>query len=361
MKKIAYILATDHIAGTEVHVLNLIGEIKEKYDITVISDGGEFGKKVGELGIKSQVINLKNINLLKAVINLYKNLKKERYDIIHLHLPKSFLIGAIAGRIYGKCNIIMTEHLWSSYNSEYSVLKNKIHLLIYRILSFFVDDIIVVSESVKNFLEKEIKVKENKINLIYNGSNKKINLKERDFLYKDKIIFGIVGRLSKEKSHDKLIDIFKEIDDKRIILKIIGKGELEKKIKTKIEENELENKIEIVGFVDNKDKIYNSIDVLLLSSERECFPMVIIEAMSYGIPVIATNVGGVKEAIKNYKTGRVIEYFDKNEYKNAILEICEVSTFKKYSINSQKRFEKYFDIDNMVKKTLKLYEKSRKK
>lgn len=354
MKKIVYILATDHIAGTEIHLISLIEEIKSKYDITVISNGGEFAKKIKELGVKSKIINMNSRYSFKSILQLYLELKKEEYNIIHLHLPRSFLLGSIASKMYGKSKVLLTEHVWSSYNCDYNKIKNKIHLFIYKILTYFIDEIICVSDSVQVFLEKEVKIKKQKLQKIYNGSK---NINDFEKKYNKFPTFGIVGRLSKEKGHIKLIEILAKLKNEEFKLKIFGKGELEEELKNKVKENKLEEKIEFCGFVENQKEIYSELDVVLLNSERECFPMVIVEAFKYRIPVISTNVGGVSEIVINDINGYLIESNNEDQYLKALKKILSLKLRKRMSENAQKIFLEKYKIEKMVKQVIEIYER----
>ena len=156
-----------------------------------------------------------------------------------------------------------------------------------------------------------------------------------------------VGRLSKEKGYLDLIDIFSELTkiDKEYTLTIVGDGYEEKLIKEKIKENKLDKKIIMTGFL-NKEKLnkeYLASSIYLMTSTSESFGLVLIEAMSYGMPCISLDTArGAYEVINN-KNGKIVK---RNKMVDTIREITkDKSTFDKMSKEARKTSNNYkFDV-----------------
>ena len=173
---------------------------------------------------------------------------------------------------------------------------NKVYL---RFSSYFYG-IICISQEIfvklnNKYPEKHIIYIPNKILL----KQKILNIKNKDV-----INFGYVGRISKEKNIHLLIDSFNEFlfFNSNALLHIFGNTETNYYyilLKNIINELNLQDKIIFHGIVNDKDKIYNSIDYLLISSISEGIPFCIIEASYYGIPVISSNVGSIKEIVNS--------------------------------------------------------------
>jgi glycosyltransferase involved in cell wall biosynthesis len=121
-------------------------------------------------------------------------------------------------------------------------------------------------------------------------------------------VVGIVGRLSEEKRHIDLLNAFEEVlktfPDASLL--IVGDGYLRKNLEKKVTEMHLANNITFTGFQENVFTYLKKMDVFVLPSRTEGTPLSILEAMSVGIPVIATNVGGIPEIVIDNETGLLV-------------------------------------------------------
>lgn len=350
-KKILYVILSNHIAGTEIYVINIIKSMREKYDIEVLCKGGELKNTLDSMNIKTHISSARNNRDLISIYETYKLIKANKYDIVHTNLSTSNLIGGIAAKLAKVDKIIATEHLWSCYNEEKSYIQNKISLLIYRILSIFVfDNIIAVCDAIKRFLINEAKIKSEKIEVIRNALI--LEEIERKNFDSNNVVVGIIGRLEIEKGHIYAIDALEKLTE-NITLLIAGKGSLETTLKSKAKDK----KVEFVGFLSDTSKFYKDIDILLVPSLRECMPLVIIEAMNSSIPIIATNVGGIPEVIEDGETGYLIRSKNSLEIANAINKLLDRDTYLTVSKSIKKKYSKLFNYNEMIKKTSYIYEK----
>lgn len=132
-----------------------------------------------------------------------------------------------------------------------------------------------------------------------------------DLRNKQTIVLGGLGRLDKYKAFRftiKAIPLLeKKFPDKKFIVKIGGEGPRKTFLLNLTKEMRLEEKVKFLGWVKNKKEFYDSIDVFILSSQRETFGLVILEAMKFRKPVISTSCDGPKEIIKNEVDGLLVE------------------------------------------------------
>ncbi len=138
----------------------------------------------------------------------------------------------------------------------------------------------------------------------------------------DKIVMHI-GNFSPEKNHEFLLDIFEEIKDHRPGIKLVcvGNGILFDTIKNEINRRNLQSTIYLLGFRKDIPEVLAASDCFVLASKVEGVPGVILEAGTQKKPAIATNVGGVSEVLIDGKTGFLIEDFDKEVFKEKLLEV----------------------------------------
>ncbi len=158
--------------------------------------------------------------------------------------------------------------------------------------------------------------------------NSEINL-----VQKDEIIVGAIGRLDRTKGFDYLIKALKVLQDKqpnkKFMLKIAGAGYFEQDLRALIKELNLENKVQFLGWISDKKSFFTGIDVFCLPSLNEPFGIVLLEAMKFGSPIIATSADGPKEILKNEVDALIVE-LNPNEklherIANRILEVCDNS------------------------------------
>ena len=244
--------------------------------------------------------------------------------------------------------------------------KGKLVGFIYEALESFTlkrtDKIIAVDKSTKEYYLKKHPWLENKIDVIPVGIDldlfkpmNKEKMKERyGFKSTDKIIIYI-GRLEKEKNLEFLLKTFKLISsqEKEYKLLLVGDGKELKKLEKKASDMGLNNVVIFRGAVNQQKipEILNCADILALCSLFESGPLVVQEAIACGIPVVTTNVGRVKEFIRDEKIGRIVEY-DESKFAKAIeITVGENSDNKQY----RRMVAEEFSFDKTMSSLSKIY------
>jgi len=385
--KLTHIICSLGYGGAERFLIDLIKNTnKEKYEISVLCvvEGGPLVKELELNGVKTFIIGKKTKLGILTIWKIYKYLKKQKIQIVHTHLFAGDTWGRIAAVLARTPIIISTEH---STNFNEGIIKR----LVKKILSHFTDKIIAISKTVKENSQKRDWINPKKIEVIYNGidlekfslplltpsrnefgtkTNSKINKEisplsfslAKEEMKKVSIILGFVGRLEKEKGVEYLIEAMGLIKktDYNLRLKIIGEGHQRKKLETMRNQLELKDKIEFLGNKNNQAEIYQKIDILIIASLWEGLSIVALEAMASGVPIIASNVGGLQEIIKNEENGLLFEPENSKILAEKILWAIEnydkmISMAKKAKIkvkefNIKKKAERY---EKIYKKLLK--------
>ncbi len=223
------------------------------------------------------------------------------------------------------------------------------------------DKIITISKEIKTILIKDFKIPVNKIDTIYNGINlktitelkkEKISKYREIFEDHDKIKFLTIGRLEELKGHFNLISAFKKTITQfpDSVLIIIGKGSLKKHIKRQIKNLSLNNHVLLLGQVNNPFKYLSRADIFVLSSHYEGLPMVLLEALVCGLPIISTDCPtGPREILAKGKYGMLVNVGDVEELaKKMILLASDDGLRKKMSKMALKR-AKFFDYNRIEK------------
>ena len=308
------------IGGPAIHTEILSRYLpQQRYETLVI--GGELEQKessrLRELetkGVRIQIIksmkrDLFSLHDIKTIIKLYKVIKTEQPDIVETHTAKAGGTGIIAARLSGVPIILHTFH-GHVFEHYFNRAKTKLIILIEKFLAKLSTKIIVLSQQQYEDIVQRFRIASSKKTLIIplgfelerfscikkNGSLKlELGISESDFL------IAIIGRVVPIKNHEMMFRVIRQLNQEKIKvhLAIIGDGELREKLEKQV----CDNYFHFLGWRYDLENIYSSVDLVALTSLNEGTPLALIEAMAAGVPVVATNVGGVSDIITNGETG----------------------------------------------------------
>jgi glycosyltransferase involved in cell wall biosynthesis len=378
--KVAHIIARMITGGADENTLFTVqGLNKKKYDVDLII-GEEFDKNILSK-VKKNNFNIIQIKGLKGKLNflydpiillkLIKLLKINHYDIVHTHTTKSGILGRIASRIAGVPVIIHGLH-GSTFQAFNSGLLNWLLFLLERLTSKFTDAYVSVSEMLsEKYVEKGIGEKEKyytvysgmrldkfyniKKNIDYEKKQRELGINQRHF------IIGNVARMEMRKGHKFLLDAFKKVTLERkdypLKLLIIGEGEDREKLENYTKELNLEDKVIFAGYREDVEELMAIMNIFVLTSLREGLPRVLVQAAAVGIPLIAFNVDGVSEIIKDNQNGFLIRPGDVKQLTNRIIKYIDNKDLVLLHGQRGREFIKdKWSIEDMVDKIDKIYQ-----
>jgi glycosyltransferase involved in cell wall biosynthesis len=374
MKIIHFITSLDK-GGAETHLFNLAKEqskIKNRVIVIYFKGKGYWKKELNACGIRTYFFPFKNLfnlyNLVFIYLEITKVINQFKPSIIHAHLSLAELIGLCAKLRYGnKIKLIITKHLDSFLFEGSSGRSKKIRgIFLEKFIFKFSNHIIFISENVKKYFLKKINLKKNLFSVIYYGYKiKKINIKlKNEFqkkynLKKNNLKICTIARHVKQKNLEFLIKAFsKIIYEKKInsTLIIVGKGDQTKRLKSLAKEQYVDQKIIWIPYCKDIEELLKNMDIFCLTSTYEGFGLVLLEAISQKIPVIAAKVSAIPEIIKNNYSGVL---YESNNYKQFLLGINKIiknKSFKKKIIsNSLVNLKKKFTLKKMTQQTQTLY------
>jgi len=334
--------ATENISGGVVTVIdNLIDTLDNRFNVIRIVTMRPIG------------ILLRLTIYMKAFYLIVYNWKKNNLKVAHVHMASrnSFYRKSILIILLKFLRIPILLHLHGGGFHIFFNESSKIQQTYIKWIFNLVDITVVLSNSWKSWYEKTIDKGPSKV--IYNGV-KNYKLIDTLPLNKRNPVILFLGKVGVEKGIEDLLYAFYSIIKSipNVILKIGGNGALKETIKL-VNKLGLENNVELLGWVneDQKYKLLNEVQVYILPSYNEGLPMGILEAMSTGLVVISTNVGGIPEVIENNYNGLLIEPGKKEQITKTVISILNNKEKMLYlSKNAQKSFNKYFDSKIMTKK-----------
>ena len=230
-------------------------------------------------------------NLFRYLMDFYKVLKSENYDIIHVHQNYISWFPLLLSMFFGIKTRISHSHNFVMNETKY---KKFIHLIQRPLIKLFGTQYFACGKDAAYWLYgKEFSKNSSKVYVINNAielTNFSYNKGIRDELRQelninDKFCIGNVGRFAHQKNHEFLIDIFHEIYkiNNNSVLLLVGVGELENKIKEKVDKLKLNHCVIFLGLRDDVNRLYQAMDVFLLPSFHEGLGVVLIESQASGL------------------------------------------------------------------------------
>ena len=370
-KKVVYVAQS--AGGVAEYLYMLLHNIdKTKYEhILVVSEDykdqiDRFKNLVSDIYFVPMVREISPKTDLRSICKLRKIFKKIRPDIVYLQSSKAGAVGRIALFFCRKTKILYNAHGWY-FNAKIGNNKKRLFAIIERILAYKTDKIINISKSEYDSAIRYKIAKPKKMCIIENGidfnrfkdsdiyreeTRKKYNINEDD------IVIGVVGRISEQKDPLTSIKAFKLVHEKcrNTKLMFVGAGELEKNILEYARQNNIESDIIITGWVADVEKYIPAFDIAILPSKWEGFGLVIVEYMACNKPIIASNVGGIGDIIKDTENGLLIDCGDFKNLSKCIDKINNDNEFREKIITNNKSYRKKYDIQSVINKHLKILE-----
>jgi glycosyltransferase involved in cell wall biosynthesis len=262
---------------------------------------------------------------------LRKILREGDFDILHTHMSKAALLGAIVGATDRSIKVVNTAH-----NLGYIALQERWKKAIFwvydRIIATFgFDATITVSQIVADTARNAYLIPKNKLHAIQNGirttkfekTKQGQNLRD-EFLGESKgPLILTVARLVWFKGLDTLIDAFPMVLKKHQAAKliIVGDGELRADLEAQANRLGISDCVLFTGERDDVPDLLSAADLFVLPSVSEGLPISILEAMASKLPIVATNVGGIPELVIDGETGRLVNSGDVEGLSQALLSV----------------------------------------
>ncbi|GLY12060.1 glycosyltransferase family 4 protein [Bacillus badius] len=343
------LLMTDKLTtgGAEHYFCKLENELNHpELVFYTAASGGELYKNIYH---KNRFMPMSRRNHAANLSMIKRKVMEHDIDVIHANSLRMVLYAAWVQKLIRKqLKIIYTKH-------NVTMMEKKLRPAFVRLLNSSVMKVITVSGyEEKNLIR--LGVHPDKVTTIYNG----VDLKQ--FAYRQKesegvCKVGILARLSPEKNHELFLEIAKQLKaESGLRFYIGGDGPQYQKIRQQIEALQLTHCVEMIGAVAAPERFIQEMDILLLTSHREVFPMVILEAMAVGTPVISIDTGGIKEAIISDEVGCLIPDYSAERFCRQILAWKENERWRhKVADCAYDRVTKSFSLEKMVHLTMNEY------
>lgn len=349
--KLIYVIADSSQTGGPTQVLYLMQRLKSEYDIHLFSPKGWLADRAKELQIptKEMAPTLSRFGLRATVASHYRDLKP---NIIHCHGVRGGLIGRLCD-IPTESKVVYTEHLWTNDFHLPSRWREWLQISFLRVAGRKTDKTIAVSQAVKTFLISHGISNIKNTSVIYGGIMPIPAGKPQQHP-----VIGTLGNLTWVKGVDLLIKalpkVVKEISDVKCI--VAGDGPDSHRLKALAVKFQVADRIKWLGRVNDPTDFFHQIGVYVQPSRSESFGMATLEAMSAGIPVVASDAGALPEIVQNNQNGLLFKSKDSVELAKDIITL--LSDPDKRARLGQKGIKTAasYSVDEMVNHHHKLYQ-----
>lgn len=348
---IAFLIGSLGRGGAENQAVLIINQLNsEKYNkhIVVLWDKEDGFKNRLNQDVKYYSVQYRRRTLPLGMIKIIKYLKKNSIDILHTHMYDPNKIGAIAGKLARIPTIVTHEHGKNPW-------KRHRHYLVEK---YLIDSIAAKRFAVsKDILNRRIKLDRSDPKKIINIPN---GVEIPDFIFDSEPtpkIIGSMGRLVEAKDFTTLFKSIKMVKDLgyKVELHVAGAGPLRETLKKQARKLGINRSIKLLGFQKSEDFL-EKIDLFAMSSIGEGMPVALLEAMSYGLPIVATNVGGISEIVENGKDGLLCDPRNHKSLAENITKIIENKELRNnLSKNARQKINNKYNIKIIAQQFDKCY------
>jgi glycosyltransferase involved in cell wall biosynthesis len=289
-------------------------------------------------------------------LRLWALLVRERIDVIHAHMPRANIPGAVLGRLARVPVIVSQEHSWTSHRSR------RRRFLHRNIVGRASTVLLALSESNKRNIVESERIQPERIRVLPNAIES-FSPSNRDIrgelgIPAGAALIGTVGRLTWEKGHADLIEAVGLLADRcyDVHCMIAGDGPEKARLCSLIEQRGLAERVHMLGYRRDSRDLISSLDVALLPSRSEGSPLVLLEFMTVGAPIVASSVGGIPEVIEDGAQGLLGPPRDPGSLATLIARVLDDRELaKRLGAAAQERQRSEFDIDVVVRQLEQLY------
>jgi glycosyltransferase involved in cell wall biosynthesis len=389
-KKILFVVTKPYFGGRQRYIYDIATNLNRiRFDVHVAFGGeGEFNEKLAKeripvhriRGLGRHVIVISDI---VAFFSLARIIFTQKPDILHLNSTRTGILGAILARLLNGwqmlrhmdhthgTRIVFTAHGWA-FTEERSSVATLLIRFAQWLTVVLTHVTVAVSNDTKRHMHRALFVRD-KIRIVHNGTAAHV-LKHRTVARK--ILFpdgvpesakgatwvGTVAELSPNKGIGTTINAIAHMKNEhphqKLIFVVVGANHGEEHhLRRLIKTHELQDSVFLVG--DRKDarELLSAFDIFALTSTKEGFPFVLLEAGVAGLPVLASAVGGVNELISDMESGILTQPHNSKEVARALeYYLTNKNSRQAHAAVLAHTVRNHFNLESMVVKTRKLYE-----
>lgn len=352
--KVIQIIPTLELAGAERMCESLTFELKKRgIDVQVVSlfsGDTTISQRMIQAGIRVIFLNKRPGLDFSIISKLKKIFAQESPDVVHSHLEAQKYV-VLAAKCMSVPLCVHTVH--NVAQKELSLVDQFLSKWFYKRGCLIP---VALSEIIRESIVDVYGLSLNSIPIVINGIDLSKCIAKTTYTIGEKIKILHIGRFANQKNHKGLIDAFKIFHSIKpnSVLELIGEGDTFDEINVYVEKNGLKD---AVCFLGKKSDVYpyiNDADIFVLPSFYEGIPITLIEAMGTGIPIIATNVGGVSNMLINNENA-ILTAVNSEEIANALILLSDNLMLRQKLGMNALACANAFSSEEMVRKYIEIY------
>ena len=378
-KKIIFVITKGNFGGAQRYVFDLASHLStERFDVAVaVGEGAALKEKLERLGVRvislaRLVRDVSPLSDIKAFVELFLLFRRERPDIVHLNSSKAGGLGSFAFRCFQflnfltaksyKLKAVFTVHGFAFYESR--PFPARVAIMCLSWLTVLLSHAVIVLNNHDRaamrawpFVGRKIR----KIKLgIENGpafGNQEalLKLEAAGMARSAGPLLGAIAELHTNKGLSYLIGALTLLPA-TVSLCIIGNGEEKENLKLLARERSVASRVFFAGFLDGASRYLSAFDLFVLPSLKEGTPYVLLEAGSQGIPVVASDIGGIGEVIVDRQTGLLVPPKNPALLAESIHSaLAHPEEMRRESEALRRKIATEFSLDRMLQETLTVY------
>lgn len=328
---VVQLLHTLRVGGAEVLAARLARGLGLNYQFLFVclDELGSLGRELREEGFPVRVLERKAGVDWTCSRQLARLCRQEQVDVIHAHQYTPFFYAMTARLLYRKPPVLFTEH-----GRHFPDFPRPKRMLANRLLLERRDRVIAVGRSVRRALIENEGIPGRHVGVIYNGIRLRAfaparadgeAVRQECGVGPHDFVMMQVARLDPLKDHVTAIQVLERVlhhrRDARLVL--VGEGPERNRLEELVRRRSLEPYVRFLGLRQDVGRLLGAADLCLLTSVSEGIPLTLIEGMAAGLPVVATNVGGVSEVVDDGRTGFLVPHGDQSGLADRILRLAD--------------------------------------
>jgi L-malate glycosyltransferase len=364
--KILHVISGGETGGSKNHILSLLKGLPKKEILLCVFQEGLLYEEAKKLDIPVTLIRQESRYDLSILTKFLHLIRDNNIEIVHSHGPRANLFCYMISFSKQTFKWVTTVHSDPRDDFIRGGIKGRIFTTINMNILKKINYFFAVSERFKQMLSG-FGINEKKIKTIYNGidfsQTLPVNIERKDIgLTEEDFVIIMVARLHPIKGHKEVFSALKKMVSKKpnIKLLLVGDGPIKEQLVDLVTSLNLQDNVKFLGYQNDVHSYFSLSDVKLLASYSESFPLVLLEAARANIPIISTDVGGVKNLINSRELGWVIPVKDVEAMEialNEALEKKEEHLLGKMGKRLHERAANEFSIQQLVDQTYSHYKK----
>ncbi|WP_204141999.1 glycosyltransferase family 4 protein [Halomicronema sp. CCY15110] len=353
------ITRADTVGGAQVHVRDLAQAlIRDRHQVLVVTgQAGDYTQTLIERGIPQTSIAHfgRAINPLPDVQTLWtlrQIMRTFQPDLVSTHSSKAGLLGRLASR-FNRVPCLFTAHGWA-FTPGVPARRRQLYRAIERLAEPWAAKIICVSEYDRQ-LGLQCGMSAHRLITVHNGMPQVANQYRAEPSRSEPVVMTMVARFDQQKDHGTLIRALVGVPG--LQLNLIGDGPTLPTMQALVADLGLTSQVKFLGFRADIAACLAESQIFVLISHWEGFPRTIIEAMRAGLPVVATQVGGVAEAVLDGVTGFCIPPEDETMLRQRLQQLMQAASLRQdMGAAGRQRYQTQFTFERMYTETYQVYE-----